>query len=46
MTTLERGGTVYMLVMNASASGYAKVKDAYAALVKSLSVGRGPGATK
>jgi hypothetical protein len=46
VTTLERGGTVYMLVVNASASGYAKVKDAYATLVKSLSIGRAPGAGK
>ena len=35
-----------MLVVNASASGYAKVKDAYATLVKSLSVGRAAGPSK
>jgi tetratricopeptide (TPR) repeat protein len=46
VTTLERGGTVYLLVVNASAAGYAKVKDAYATLVKSLTVGRAPGAGK
>jgi tetratricopeptide (TPR) repeat protein len=42
VTTLERSGTVYILVVNASAAGYPKVKDAYAALVKSLTVGRTP----
>jgi hypothetical protein len=36
ITTLERGDLVYFLVLNASAEGYPKLKDDYAALVKSL----------
>jgi hypothetical protein len=36
ITTLERGDIVYFLVLNASAEVYPKLKDDYAALVKSL----------
>lgn len=39
VTTLERAGTVAFLVLNASPASYPKVKDAYAALVKSLTLG-------
>jgi hypothetical protein len=39
VTTLERGGTVYLLVLNASPAGYPKLKDGYAAWVKSLTTG-------
>ena len=36
VTTLERAGVVYFLVLNAPATAYPKLKDEYAALVKSL----------
>jgi tetratricopeptide (TPR) repeat protein len=36
VTTIERGPIVYFLVLNAPAEAYPKLKDAYAALVKSL----------
>jgi hypothetical protein len=36
VTTLERGGVVYFLVLNAPPPAYAKLKDEYAAYVKSL----------
>ena len=36
ITTLQRGDLVYFLVLNASAEAYPKLKDDYAALVKSL----------
>jgi hypothetical protein len=36
VTTLERNGVVYFVVLNAPAPAYAKLKDEYAAFVKSL----------
>jgi tetratricopeptide (TPR) repeat protein len=36
VTTVERGGTVVFLVLNASPATYPKLKDEYAAFVKSL----------
>jgi hypothetical protein len=36
VTTFERGGSVYFLVLNASTASYPKLKDEYAAFVKSL----------
>jgi len=36
VTTLQRNGAVYYLVLNASAATYPKLKDEYAAFVKSL----------
>jgi hypothetical protein len=45
VTTIERGGTLYFLVLNASPAGYPKLKDGYAAWVKSLSLGRDQGAS-
>jgi hypothetical protein len=36
VTTVERNGAVTFLVLNASAASYPKVKDEYAAFVKSL----------
>ena len=38
VTTLERGGTVYFLVFNASLEAYGKLKGEYAGVVKSLAV--------
>jgi len=38
VTTIERGGTIYFLVLNASEQGYPKLKAEYAGLVKSLSL--------
>jgi hypothetical protein len=37
VTTVERDGAVYFLVLNASTASYPKVKDEYASFVKSLS---------
>ena len=37
VTTVERNGTVTFLVLNASTASYPKLKDEYAAFVKSLS---------
>jgi tetratricopeptide (TPR) repeat protein len=36
VTTVEHGGVVYFLVLNSPARAYSKLKDEYAALVKSL----------
>jgi hypothetical protein len=36
VTTVERDGALYFLVLNASTGGYPKLKDEYAAFVKSL----------
>ena len=36
MTTFERGGSVFFLVLNASPASYPKLKDEYAGFVKSL----------
>jgi hypothetical protein len=36
VTTVEHAGTVFFLVLNASAQAYGKLKDEYAGLVKSL----------
>jgi hypothetical protein len=36
VTTLERNGTVYFLVLNATTASYPKLKDEYATFVKSL----------
>ena len=38
ITTVERGGTVYFLVLNTSQEAYAKLKAEYAAVVKSLAL--------
>ena len=43
VTTLERGGTIYFLVLNASQEAYVKLKGEYAAVVKSLAL-TGPAA--
>jgi hypothetical protein len=45
VTTVERGGTVYFLVLNSSPAAYPKLKDGYAAWVKSLAVGKGQGSS-
>ena len=37
VTTLEKKGAIYFLVLNASAATYPKLKDEYASFVKSLS---------
>ena len=37
VTTLERNGAIYFLVLNASTASYPKLKDEYASFVKSLS---------
>ncbi|HXU02727.1 MAG TPA: hypothetical protein VN903_17300 [Polyangia bacterium] len=37
VTTVERNGAVYFLVLNASTASYPKLKDEYASFVKSLS---------
>jgi tetratricopeptide (TPR) repeat protein len=42
ITTVERAGVVYFLVLNAPASAYPKLKDEYAAFVKSLTAVRAP----
>ncbi len=42
VTTLERDGAVYFLVLNASPATYPKLKDEYASFVKSLSGAAGP----
>jgi len=44
VTTVERGGAAYFLVLNASTATYPKLKDEYATFVKSLT--REPGALK
>jgi hypothetical protein len=36
VTTLERNGTVYFLILNATTASYPKLKDEYATFVKSL----------
>ncbi len=36
VTTIERDGAVYFLVLNASTGSYPKLKDEYATFVKSL----------
>ena len=38
VTTVEKGGTVYFLVLNASREAYGKLKEEYAGVVKSLSL--------
>jgi hypothetical protein len=38
VTTVEKGGTVYFLVFNASREAYGKLKEEYAGVVKSLSL--------
>jgi tetratricopeptide (TPR) repeat protein len=38
VTTLERGGTIYFLVLNASLEAYGKLKGEYAGVVKSLAL--------
>jgi tetratricopeptide (TPR) repeat protein len=38
VTTIERGGTVYFLVLSSSLEAYGKLKTEYAALVKSLAL--------
>jgi hypothetical protein len=38
VTTVEKGGTVYFLVLNASREAYGKLKDEYARVVKSLAL--------
>jgi hypothetical protein len=38
VTTLEKGGTVYFLVLNASLEAYGKLKGEYAGVVKSLAL--------
>jgi len=40
VTTLERNGAIYFLVLNASTASYPKLKDEYATFVKSLSTGK------
>ena len=42
VTTLERAGVVYFVVLNAPARATAKLKDEYAALVKSLTFSKSP----
>ena len=46
VTTIERDGAVYFLVLNASTGSYPKLKDEYATFVKSLRATRSslPGA--
>jgi len=44
VTTVERGGAAYFLVLNASTATYPKLKDEYATFVKSLT--RDAGALK
>ena len=36
VTTIERDGAIYFLVLNASTGSYPKLKDEYATFVKSL----------
>jgi hypothetical protein len=38
ITTVEKGGTVYFLVLNASREAYGKLKEEYARVVKSLAL--------
>ena len=38
VTTVEKGGTVYFLVLNASREAYGKLKEEYAGVVKSLAL--------
>jgi hypothetical protein len=38
VTTVEKGGTVYFLVLNASREAYGKLKEEYARVVKSLAL--------
>jgi hypothetical protein len=40
VTTLERNGAIYFLVLNASPASYPKLKDEYATFVKSLSTSK------
>jgi len=40
VTTIEKGGVVTFIVLNASAASYPKLKDEYASFVKSLSRGK------
>jgi len=42
VTTVERNGTVYFLILNATTASYPKLKDDYAALVKSLVLAAAP----
>ena len=35
---MEKGGTVYFLVLNASREAYGKLKEEYAGVVKSLAL--------
>ncbi len=38
VTTVEKGGTVYFLVLNATSEAYGKLKEEYAGVVKSLAL--------
>jgi hypothetical protein len=42
VTTLERNGTVYFLVLNATTASYPKLRDEYATFVKSLVLAGSP----
>jgi hypothetical protein len=42
VTTLDRGGVVYFLVLNAAEAAYPKLKDEYATVVRSLAAAAGP----
>jgi hypothetical protein len=42
VTTLERNGAVYFLVLNATTASYPKLKDEYASFVKSLVLAAAP----
>jgi len=44
VTTLEKNGSVYFLVLNATTASYPKLKDEYASFVKSLRLAAGPAA--
>ncbi len=44
VTTVEKGGTVYFLVLNASREAYGKLKEEYAGVVKSLALSPAPAA--
>ena len=46
VTTVEKGGTVYFLVLNASREAYGKLKEEYAGVVKSLALSSAPSTPK
>jgi hypothetical protein len=46
VTTLERNGSVYFLILNATTASYPKLKDEYATFVKSLVLAAAPAAPK